>query len=99
MPREMKPGERSVHLIGGSHGGETFVTSQPVIRLPCMENVDFPPPIGPADTITDAKFEVYRVERVRFESGHEHNYGILEPMRLVDAMNVMWNGYQDSLGR
>lgn len=86
-----------VRLIGGSHAGETFVTKQPYIRLPSMENVDFVPPIGPATDIANAKFEVYNVEEFRFQSGHSHRYGVLENMRLVDAMNVMWNGYQDSL--
>ena len=88
---------KRVRLIGGSHGGDTFVTDQSVIRLPSMKNVDFAPPIGPAADIVDAEFEVYKVEELRFGSGHSHRYGILEPMRLVDAMNVMWNGYQDSL--
>ena len=85
-----------VRLIGGSHAGEIFVTKNPVIKLPCMEHADFGPPIGPAN-VADAKIEVYRVEELRFGSGHSHRYGILEPMRLVDAMNVMWNGYQDKV--
>jgi len=82
-----------VRLIGGSHGGDTFVTKQSVIRLPCMEHVDFAPPIGPADNFKDAKFETYKVEELRFGSGHSHRYGILEPMRLVDAMNMLWYAY------
>lgn len=95
MARAMKPGERRVRLIGGSHGGQTFDTDQPSIRLPCMENVDFAPPIGPADDIKDAKFEEYHIEELRYGSGHSHRYGILKPMRLVDAMNVMWCAYME----
>ncbi len=85
---------RRVRLIGGSHAGETFVTDNPVIRLPCMEHVDFSPPIGPASDIKDAKFETYKVEEMKYGSGHAHRYGILQPMRVVDAMNVLWNTYQ-----
>ena len=85
-----------VRLIGGSYSGETYTTDAPIIRLPSMENIDFAPPIGPADYI-DAKIETYRVEELRFVSGHSHRYGVLEPMRLVDAMNAMWDAYVESI--
>lgn len=96
MARAMKPGEHRVRLVGGSHGGEIFITSYPTIKLPSLKNVDFPPPIGPANHIGDAEFETYKVEKFNFGTGHCHYYGILESMRAVDAFNVMWNAYTDA---
>jgi hypothetical protein len=60
-----------------------------------MDNCSFPKWAPADEPVPECVVEIerYVVQPMDFGTGHAHHYGVCEPMRLVDAMNVMWDAY------
>ncbi len=86
-----------LRLIGGSYDGQSFLVDEklPVYRLPKKQK--FPQRcISPDELVVmpvEIPLDIYVVYPVCFADGYRHHYGVCEPMKLVDAMNCMWDGY------
>ncbi len=72
--------------------------SGPIIRV--AEHPDFlscracrVDEVSPQETFHQVEYEIHEL---RFGSGHRHYLAAPRPMRVVDLMNVLWDGYKNS---
>ena len=94
MHRELQEGEVILHLIGGSHSGERHhfdLSKGQYLALMNERLISFSDEIREINKVPE--YDNYRVERLFYPTGHRHYFGVHSTMRLVDAMNCMWDQF------